>query len=219
MSEKAKSADWSRLFRVACSLIDQANADHPVIDNWSLGGGTALMLQIDHRQSDDVDIFLQDPQLLPFLDPQKRDFKFELAPRAQAGDGAGFLKLAFDTGEIDFIVGTFLTKNPTVRRQIEGVETQLETVTEIIAKKVFHRAASLKPRDIFDIAAAGRQRETSIVEGLRPFKQPALVALDTISRLNPEFVDTAISQLQIKSGFKEVARTALPRAKEILGAV
>lgn len=81
-----------------------------------------MMLQIDHRLSDDVDIFLQDPQLLPFLDPQKRDFQFQLAPRAYAGDGARFLKLAFDTGQIDFIASPFLTGNPTVRRQIEGAE-------------------------------------------------------------------------------------------------
>lgn len=38
------------------------------------------MLQIDHRESRDVDLFLQDPQLLAFLDPQKHDFEFEIGP-------------------------------------------------------------------------------------------------------------------------------------------
>lgn len=28
------------------------------------------MLQIDHRESDDIDIFLDDPQVLPFLNPE-----------------------------------------------------------------------------------------------------------------------------------------------------
>jgi len=32
-----------------------------MIDSWTFGGGTALMLQIDHRESFDVDIFLDDP--------------------------------------------------------------------------------------------------------------------------------------------------------------
>ena len=36
------------------------------------------MLQIDHRESHDVDIFIPDPQLLAFLDPEKQDFQFEI---------------------------------------------------------------------------------------------------------------------------------------------
>jgi hypothetical protein len=61
---------WRLLFREACSLIAQVNAKQLIIDSWSLGGGTAMMIQIDHRDSEDIDIFLPDPQLLPFLDPQ-----------------------------------------------------------------------------------------------------------------------------------------------------
>lgn len=95
-----------------------------------------MMLQIDHRESNDVDIFLQDPQLLSFLDPQKRDFKFEMRPADYQGDGARFLKLAFqDIGEIDFIVSQSKTVTPTVQRDIEGELTQLETLPEIITKR------------------------------------------------------------------------------------
>lgn len=39
-----------------------------------------MMLQIDHRDSHDVDIFLADAQLLPFLDPATHDFAFEIMP-------------------------------------------------------------------------------------------------------------------------------------------
>lgn len=39
-----------------------------------------MMLQIDHRISHDVDIFLPDPQALAFLDPQTHDFDFEMSP-------------------------------------------------------------------------------------------------------------------------------------------
>lgn len=55
------ASNWARLFRIACSLIRQVNVEHPIIDRWSFGGGTAMMLQIGHRQSEDIDIFLQDP--------------------------------------------------------------------------------------------------------------------------------------------------------------
>lgn len=85
-------------------MIREVNAEQEIIDHWTFGGGTAMMLQIGHRESRDVDIFLSDPQLLPFLDPQKRDFDFEIQPSDHIGDGTGFLKLAFEFGEIDFII-------------------------------------------------------------------------------------------------------------------
>lgn len=55
--------------RFASSLIRQVNSEQVLIDSWSFGGGTAVILQINHRESHDVDIFLPDPQLLAFLDP------------------------------------------------------------------------------------------------------------------------------------------------------
>lgn len=55
--------DWVRLFRIARSLIRQVNSEQVIIDHWTFGGGTAMMLQIDHRESYDIDIFLSDPQL------------------------------------------------------------------------------------------------------------------------------------------------------------
>lgn len=49
-----------------------------------------MMLQIDHRESRDVDIFLPDPQLLSFLDPQTHDFQLEIRPTDHQGDGSSF---------------------------------------------------------------------------------------------------------------------------------
>ena len=55
------------LFRMACALIRKVSFERSIIiDHWTLGGGTAMMLQIDHRESHDIDIFFPDPQLLPF---------------------------------------------------------------------------------------------------------------------------------------------------------
>ena len=69
---------------MACALIRQVNAKQKLIDRWTFGGGIAMMLQIDHRESRDVDIFLNDPQLLSLLDPQKHDFQFEIPPSARS---------------------------------------------------------------------------------------------------------------------------------------
>ena len=179
-----------------------------------------MMLQIGHRESNDVDIFLSDPQLLSFLDPQKHDFQFEIWPTDYAGDGASFQKLAFkDIGEIDFIVGHAMTSSPTRPTTIEGETILLETIPEIITKKIYHRGASIKPRDIFDIAAAAEQHADSIIVELRSYRDEVAATLVTMDKLNPEFVNNAIAQLAIKSKYNSVAKTALKRTQEILRTV
>jgi hypothetical protein len=213
-------SDWARLFRVACDLIRQVNSEALIIGHWTFGGATAMMLQIDHRESHDVDLFLPDPQLLPFLDPQKRDFNFEIQPSDYGGDGSRFLKLVFkDIGEIDFIVDQPKTTEPTIQREIEGEKTFLETVPEIITKKIIHRGPSIQPRDIFDVAAASEQYADRIITELRSYRPNAIRALETIERLNPEFVNNTISQLLIREKFRAAANTAIERTKEILRAV
>jgi len=119
-----------------------------------------MMLQIHHRESRDVDIFLSDPQLLPFLDPQTRDLEFQIRPVDYTGDGARFLKFAFDKiGEIDFIVGHALTSLPTTQSIIDEEIVMLETIPEIITKKIYYRASTIKPRDIFRKMGIGGVRE------------------------------------------------------------
>jgi predicted dienelactone hydrolase len=66
---------WAPLFRIACALIRQVNSEQVIIDSWSFGGDTAMRLQIDHRESRDVDIFVPDAQLLSFLDPKLPRFR------------------------------------------------------------------------------------------------------------------------------------------------
>jgi hypothetical protein len=212
--------NWARLFRIARALILQVNSDHSVIDHWTFGGGTAMMLQIDHRESHDVDIFLSDPQLLAFLDPQKRDFQFEIQPAGYEGDGSSFQRFAFkNVGEIDFIVGHVMTTSPTIQAVIEDEAILLETIPEIITKKIYYRGSSIKPRDIFDIAAAGEQHADSVIEALRPYRKEVEVTRMTIDKLNPDFVNSAIAQLSIKDKFRSIAKTALQQTKELLRAV
>ena len=179
-----------------------------------------MMLQIGHRESHDVDIFLSDPQLLPFLDPKLHDFEFEIRPSDYGGDGTGFLKLAFEgLGEIDFIVAHAVTDNPTTRQTIEGEEVDLETVAEIIAKKIHYRGATIKPRDIFDIAAAARHDRDSIIKALKHHKDDVAKTLTAIERLKPDFIEVTIAELAIKDSFKPIIGTALGEATELLKSI
>lgn len=216
----AAEPSWTRLFRITCSLIRQVNAEHLIIDKWSFGGGTAMMLQIGHRQSEDIDIFLEDPQLLSYLDPKLHDFEFEIMPSDYQGDGAHFLKLAFDRiGEIDFIVSAPLTQAPSTRRKVGGEDVDVETIAEIITKKVHYRGAHITPRDIFDIAAAGRSDRSGTVSALRRFRNDVRATMAAIDRLNPDFVKATIAALSISDAYQGVAETALDEATTLLRAV
>lgn len=178
-----------------------------------------MMLQIEHRESDDVDIFLSDPQYLGLLDPQKNDFTFKVQPDEYRGDGTRFLKFAFDIGEIDFIAAPALTSSPTIEATVEGESVLLETIPEIVTKKVYHRGTSIMPRDVFDIAAAGEQHEASVIEELRSYRDEVGQALAALKKINAEFVNGAIAELAIKYRYKALAATALERSKTILRAV
>lgn len=177
------------------------------------------MIQINHRESHDVDLFLPDPQLLPYLDPQKHDFSFEIAPTGYGGDGTGFLKISFDKGEIDFIVGHDMTKAPTTLQDIEGIPTLLETIPEIITKKVVYRGKNFKPRDIFDIAAAAEKHADAVIDALRGYPEEVAASLESIDRLNPDFISTTIGQLMLRENYREMSKTAIDRARDVLTSV
>lgn len=179
-----------------------------------------MMIQIDHRESRDVDLFLPDGQYLGLLDPTKRDFEFEIAPDGVTGDGTASLKFAFTgIGEIDFIVAPALTTNATTMRSVEGRDVALETVPEIITKKVHYRGRSITPRDIFDIAAAAQTNHDELINALKGRRNDVAATIKAIERLNPDFVSSTISALAIRDDFQAVAGQALTRATTLLRSV
>lgn len=141
---------WEVLFRRALDLIDSVQYAGVVLEDWSFGGGTVLMRRHRHRFSKDIDIFISDPQFLGCLTPR-------LNPRAEALtahylEQGGFLKLYFPEGEIDFVASAPLTQAPYQRELIFGRPVNVETSTEIVAKKVWHRGGDFTARDLFDLA-------------------------------------------------------------------
>jgi len=141
---------WEPLFRHALDIVDAAERSGQRLGEWTFGGGTVLMRRYRHRVSKDVDIFVPDPQWLGYLTPR-------LNPVAEEKTGeyveqAGFLKLYFPQGELDFIVAAALTPSPWQPETIMGRTILVETPAEILAKKLTHRGAALKARDILDVA-------------------------------------------------------------------
>ena len=141
---------WQTLFQRALLLIDSARDSGATLNYWSFGGGTVLMRRHRHRFSKDIDIFVPDPQCLPYLSPRLNDQAESLT--SDYVEQANFLKLNFPEGEIDFVASAPLTENASVTEILFEREVQVETSSEIIAKKVWHRGDRFTARDIFDLA-------------------------------------------------------------------
>lgn len=156
---------WETLFQRALQLIDSALAAGGTLNTWSFGGGTVLMRRHHHRFSKDVDIFVPDPQILPYLSPRLSDAAEALT--TDYIEQSGFIKLIFDEGEIDFVASSPLTENPTTTETLFGRSVQVETSTEIVAKKVWHRGVEFTARDLFDLAMV-IELEPAALHAIRP---------------------------------------------------
>lgn len=198
---------WEILFRRALELIDAANAGGARLDDWSFGGGTVLMRRHHHRISKDIDIFVPDPQYLGLFSPR-------ISSKAESMtthylEQSGFLKLYFPEGEIDFVASAPLTENPAVTEKLFGRDVQVETSTEIVAKKLWHRGIDFTARDIFDLAMV-IEKEPEALRAIRPIlRDRRQVVLDRIARrqaaLREDF--EALEVLDYRRSFDEcVAR-------------
>ncbi len=129
-------------------------------DAWTFGGGTALAIfHLAHRRSYDIDIFIQDPQYFAFLSPKwyiddGSAFKTEYVEMAH--------HISLTTAravKVDFLLAPRLTDDHPIPKRIGGVDALVETVPEIIAKKLRYRMKDLRPRDTLSSkASTGRKQ-------------------------------------------------------------
>lgn len=156
LEERPNPTAWRALLDRALPALDHVFAqvpDNPLEPHWTLGGGTAIALRIAHRLSDDVDIFVHGVslrQLAPSHNPRAR----EIAPDFQWP--GHYLKFHCDGGEIDFLSARLQTTPGFTLEKYRNRAIALETLDEVIVKKIRFRAAQFTSRDIFDLAAVGR---------------------------------------------------------------
>ena len=212
---------WSDLFYMALSIIDQAAKAGIAVDDWTFGGGTALMLQIDHRDSHDIDIFIQDPQYLPFLNPVTQEYDLKIMPSTYEQDGNASLKINYKSlGEIDFICCAPVSSHAHKIQEVCGREVRLETVTEIICKKIHYRGKRMQPRDMFDIAAASTVcGDETLVEALLSIPASCSAAAAAAGRIEPELVQSIMQKLQVRPEFQSIQDDAQAMTIKLLQAV
>lgn len=141
-----RSGTWRQLAEQAHLMVQDAERAAGIPMMPRLGGGTRLMLALDHRISHDIDLFIRDPQWIGYLSPRLND-RFEHLVSGYQED-SNSLKLRLTDGEIDFVVGMSLLGLPD--EQDPDVPFVLEPVAEVLAKKLFYRGWAMTPRDLFD---------------------------------------------------------------------
>jgi hypothetical protein len=196
-----RASEWPVLFDIMIELLAQLRERTGMRPAWSFGGGTALMLQINHRESHDIDVFIDDPQVLAYLNPETQEYPLSRLPDSYETDGTRALKLAFgQTGEIDFICTPAILDHPTEPRDVRGLTVDMETPAEIIAKKVYFRGSNFQPRDMFDLAAVTKHHGMDyVVEALKECGRARCeTAIKKVAQVNPKAVEAIIGQLMYR---------------------
>lgn len=156
---------WAPLFAAAVTLTDHLGR---VVEKpfWTFGGGTVLMLRLNHRHSRDIDLFVPDPQYLGYVTPRLS----EVAERLTSDyvEAAECVKLLLPTGEIDIVVRQPLTEQPWEAIPYRGRQVLVETSAEILAKKMYHRGYHAKARDLFDLCTVA-DLDPGAIEQAAPF--------------------------------------------------
>jgi hypothetical protein len=184
-ADLSRRGPWATLFESALTLTDHlAEVIHKPV--WTFGGGTVLMLRLNHRYSRDIDLFVPDPQYLGHVTPRLSDAAENLT--TEYVEAAESVKLLLPDGEIDIVVGEPLTEQPWEVVAHRGRQVLVETNAEILAKKMFHRGKQAKARDLFDLCA---------VADLDP------LAIDQAAPFFTQHGDAFIAQLKANVGYVE----------------
>lgn len=176
MSKSLPQSNWPELLVLALEALDTL----PRGTRWSWGGGTALSIHLDHRVSLDIDIFLPDAQALRLLSPQRNDTVRAITDKWQ--EPGHYIKLELDNGEIDFIVSGLRTDPGYRPWTYEGREIPLESVAEVLAKKLHWRGSVALARDVFDLATAWRLDPESFALAVEAEPDGARRIADQITR-------------------------------------
>ena len=126
-------------------------------DSVKFGGGTALaMYYFQHRLSFDIDLFLSDQQYLSFFSPKLWIDDFDSFNDSEYTDKYNHIGVVTRTDiKLDILVDTNVTnKYLDDSKLIFPFDVYVETIEDIISKKIVFRKNDNKTRDIFDIAVA-----------------------------------------------------------------
>ena len=209
------SETWKSILAAALPVIDDLTIRVGSTPDLVLGGGTVLMLRFHHRLSRDIDFFLNDVQILSMITPRLNDLTSRIA--LDYVEQANSVKLVLKEGDIDFIVAGNITRtNPVETIEMSNRVFLLETTEEILAKKLFYRAAHFKPRDVFDLVAVHRRDPASVASALRASSSRKPELERRLKDLSKQAPDQLASDILPFEGFSDIIPAMLQTARDLL---
>jgi hypothetical protein len=213
-------SNWRLLLSRTIIGLEQLKQQGQAVPEWVLGGGTALMLHADHRLSKDIDAFIDDPQHLAIMSPDVTD----VWGCTDWDKAAHYLKLAFPEGEIDFIVGGPLSGLGTTAQEIDltglpaarKVTIEIEHPAEIALKKMHYRPATLKVRDIFDIAVADSINHAALAGSLSEVSDKKSDLLKRLNGIDRKFLQAELAALDIQEGWDDQKKNCLETVRSVV---
>jgi Nucleotidyl transferase AbiEii toxin, Type IV TA system len=182
-SGKWLPSQWQKLMDLTLQSIDSVTGEGESAPFWTFGGGTALAIELEHRVSYDIDAFLDSAtiiqRLVPVGNPVTRRICWNPeTDRADYQYPGHYLKLnILGAGEIDFLAASSLLENSTIPFAFAGRTIVRERPCEIIAKKIYYRGSTFKPRDVFDLAGTYLALPGELAKAAKsPFLTPEIYA-------------------------------------------
>jgi hypothetical protein len=216
LEQRQNPTVWDELLQKALPALDHvfpldslAKQQQP---NWTLGGGTALALRIAHRLSDDVDLFVPGKPLKVFAPAQNPGSKAISRNFQWPGH---YLKFECKGGEIDFLSPHLQTSPGFTWERYRNRDIALETLEEVIVKKIRFRSGTFATRDIFDLAAVGNSNP-SIVNVLATEVYDALPRLMTVIQERAKSPNRLRTDVRPTKPFESLINTAFTDAIKIV---
>lgn len=175
-------------------------------DSIKFGGGTALaMYYFQHRLSFDIDLFLLDQQYLSFFSPKLWIDDFSSFSNSEYTDKYNHIGVVTTTDiKLDILIDTNLTnKYIDDSKLIFPFDVYVETIEDIISKKIVFRKKDNKTRDIFHIAVAISKNEDLLSNLLTLNKIELQDLIDLNEALKKLNIDKYNSQIKIIEPIKE----------------
>jgi len=129
----------------------------------------------------------------------------------------------YSEGEIDFIVAAPITdvadESMTIPKEQGSIQIEVEHPVEIALKKLVYRGASLKVRDIFDIAVVDFLHDSLLHENLHHATRVKKDTLKRLAALSEDYCRQELAELDIQDEWKPMADTCLTQTRKIVESI
>ncbi len=188
---------WRSLIRRAVARLEAVGLDRR---DWTWGGGTVLMLRHQHRESYDIDIFINDVQYLSYLSPRLNER--DTADMLAYNELANHLRLEYPEGEVDFL--TVAPVFPHLKPEnitVKGLDGFIQVMPdkEILGQKLHYRATGFTGRDLYDFIAVTRSRTDLLLDR----------ELREIAKQRRDALEVSLSSPACESGYSGVGNPSL----------